>query len=220
MNVLKQTCWVLIPIKAPGSGKTRLAGVLDDGERRRLVTGMLRHVVDVAQTCDSVTRVCLVGPADYGLVPMVDVLGDTVGELNAAVQSAMRELRLRTDDGIERSAGGCPHHRVLPSRFVIVAGDLPQIKGSDFTKLAHVPRHSIGIAPDRHGTGTNALSLPADEGKFQFSFGKGSYALHSNEAHRLCYRVETLLSDGLRKDIDEAADLEDAYEYKAVEKHA
>lgn len=218
MNVSKQTCWVLIPIKAPGSGKTRLAGVLDKRERRRLVTAMLRHVVGVARTCEAVTRVCLVGPADYGLVPMVDVLGDTAGELNAAVQSAIRELRLRTGDGIERSAAGYHHRRVLPSRFVIVAADLPQIKGSDFTKLTHVPRHSIGIAPDRHGTGTNALSLPADEAKFQFSFGTGSYALHSNEAHRLGYRVETLLSDGLGKDIDEAADLEDAYDYKVVEK--
>lgn len=217
MGATEQTCWVLIPVKAPGGGKTRLAGVLDDEGRRRLVIEMLRHVVDVALACEAVTRVCLVGPGVYGLGPLVDVVDDTVGELNAALQSATKQLRMRIEDGGECSMASRLPHGVLPARFVIIAADLPQLKGRDLTKLAHVPPRSIGIAPDRHGTGTNALSLPADGPEFGFGFGTDSFGLHSAEAHRLGYQVETLLSDGLAKDIDEAADLAEAYEHKVAE---
>lgn len=95
--------------------------------------------------------------------------------------------------------------------MIILAGDLPQVDARDFAMLAEVSNDGIGIAPDRHGTGTNALSLPwsclAD---FIFRFGIGSFAAHRLEAYRLGYKLEVQLSPGLEKDIDEPADLADA----------
>lgn len=57
--------WIVIPIKAPGMGKTRLCGVLDDAERRDLVARMLRHVVVTARSVGR-AEVLLLGPSRHG----------------------------------------------------------------------------------------------------------------------------------------------------------
>ena len=69
----------------------------------------------------------------------------------------------------------------------------------------------VAIAPDRHGRGTNALSLPLPEAEgFTFAFGPDSFALHNLEAARLGLKIEEIHSPGLACDIDEPADLPDA----------
>ncbi|WP_255351693.1 hypothetical protein [Novosphingobium sp. ST904] len=45
---------------------------------------------------------------------------------------------------------------------------------------------------------------------FPFSFGEESYSRHCDETKKLGLTVETILSGGLEKDIDEPADLPDA----------
>jgi 2-phospho-L-lactate guanylyltransferase len=186
-------CWVIIPAKARGTGKARLAGVLDAAEREHLVAAMLARVVAAAQSCEAVRRVCLVGSAPLAR-PGVTVLADPGGGLNPALGSALGQAAERR-----------------PERVVIVAGDLPQVTSADLAMMACVPGGAIAIAPDRHGTGTNALSLPLDAlGTFTLQFGIGSHAAHRAEAVRLGYSVETMLSAGLEKDIDEPADLPDA----------
>ena len=68
-----------------------------------------------------------------------------------------------------------------------------------------------GIAPDRHGVGTNGLSLPLPAARgFRFAFGDDSFALHQAEAARLGLIVEVIHSPTLAKDIDVPADLADA----------
>jgi 2-phospho-L-lactate guanylyltransferase len=99
----------------------------------------------------------------------------------------------------------------LPARAVVVSADLPALTPVDLAMLADVPPGTIAIAPDRHGTGTNALSIPSTAiATFRFQFGVGSHVAHRAEARRLGYTVDTMLSDGLEKDIDELADLADA----------
>jgi 2-phospho-L-lactate guanylyltransferase len=70
----------------------------------------------------------------------------------------------------------------------------------------------VVLAPDRHGTGTNALMLrlgngPDDGRDFAFHFGPGSYALHVDEAHRLGLDVATSLTAGTALDLDTPDDL-------------
>ena len=136
------TCWVLIPVKAPGEGKTRLAGVLDARQREQLVAAMLRQVITAARDCDAIARICLVSSADHGLGDFVTRIHDHGRGLNPALADAMQELTSRA-----------------PDRVIIVAADLPQIAPADLAMLADVPDHAIGLAPDRHGTGTNAVSV-------------------------------------------------------------
>lgn len=199
MSSADPRCWVIIPVKASGSGKSRLADVLDPAGRDRLVTAMLERVVAAARGCEAIERVCLVSSAPHGWDTDLTVLADPGGGLNSALGSALAQVAPHEPD------------RVVPDRVVIVAGDLPQLAPADFAMLAQVPDDVIAIAPDRHGTGTNALSLPRPAlGTFTMHFGAGSHSAHRAEAARLGYSVETMLSDGLEKDIDEPADLTDA----------
>lgn len=191
-----QACWAIIPAKPPGQGKTRLAGALDPRQRRALVAGMLERVVAAAHDCRTVERVWLVGASDHDLGSRVSRIEDLGLGLNASLAAALSAI---TADPVP------------PARVIVAAGDLPQVDAVDFALLAAVPGNAIGIAPDRHGSGTNALSLPLPgAAAFRFSFGTGSYARHRCEAARLGYTVETILSAGLEKDIDEPADLPDA----------
>lgn len=188
------TSWVIIPVKGPDGGKSRLADVLGAGERRKLADAMLAHVVEAASGAQAISRVCLVGPSRCGVSKDVELLPDPGEGLNPAVQSAFDTL-----------AAECP------DRIIIVHGDLPALTPQDLDLLAAAPGDTVAIAPDRHGTGTNGLSLPLPAARnFRFAFGLDSCALHTEETHRLGLRLETILSRGLEKDIDEPEDLPDA----------
>ena len=205
MSGAASVCWALIPIKGSGEGKTRLSGALDAAGRVALVNRMLERVVTAAGDCPAVARICLVGPDDHGLGGAIHRIEDRGADLNSALAAAVAQVE---EDGARIAEGAAT---TAASRLLIIAADLPRIDGRDIAMLAAVPETAVGIAPDRHGTGTNALSLPiAAASAFRFRFGQGSYAAHRAEAERLGYTVETILSDGLEKDVDEPADVADA----------
>lgn len=188
------TCWAIIPTKTPGDGKNRLSSVLDGMARRKLVGVMLTHVVSAVEAARNVDRTCLVGPSRHGLPETLPLLNDPGQGLNAAVASAFDEA----------AAGGA-------TRVLIIHGDLPQLSTQDVELLAAAAPGSLAIAPDRHGIGTNALSLPLPGAKgFTFAFGTDSFARHRAEAQRLGLATETIHSQGLAHDVDEPADLPDA----------
>lgn len=195
--------WALIPIKASGEGKSRLAGSLSAPERDALVDAMLRHVTSTAGEAAMVSRTVLVGPSRHGLDQDIPLIGDPGDGLNAALVHALDEI-VRSKD--------------RPNRLIVIAADLPCVTPLDLDLLAEAPRQSIAIAPDRHGTGTNALSLPLPEAAgFRFRYGTDSAAHHREEAERLGLNVETILSAGLEKDIDEPADLVDVRQVYTIE---
>ncbi|MBO9724910.1 MAG: 2-phospho-L-lactate guanylyltransferase [Novosphingobium sp.] len=188
------SCWALIPVKAPGLGKTRLAPVLDPPEREALVSGMLRHVLDTVSGCRSIQRVCVLGPARPNLGSKVLRFDDPGPDLNGALESTMAAI----------AAAG-------PERLLVLPADLPCLIPADVERLANLGPETVGIAPDRHRTGTNALSLPLPTGIwFPFSFGKDSFATHCKVAKNRGLAVEAILSCGLEKDIDDPLDLADA----------
>jgi len=188
------TSWALIPVKELAAGKSRLADALDPEAREALVLAMAGHVVEAAAAASNIARICLVGPSRLGLSSELTLLADPGEGLNAALQSAFAEL------------AGQPVGRV-----VVIAADLPQVTATDIQLLAVAPGDEIAIAPDRHGTGTNALSLPLPAARdFRFAFGKDSFARHHDEAERLGLKIETIHSLGLERDIDEPPDLPDA----------
>ena len=188
------TCWAIIPVKRPGEGKQRLAGVLDGPARARLVTAMLDHVVSVASNAAGVDRVCVVGSAEPALPAHVTRLDDPGGGLNAALAKAFAHAAAAD-----------------ATRVVILAGDLPRLESRDVALLAAMPGDTMAIAPDRHDTGTNALSLPLPAARdFTFAFGTGSFSRHEAESVRIRLDCEVIHTPGLARDIDEPADLRDA----------
>jgi len=182
------TTWVVIPIKAPEACKTRLAGVLPETARRALVAEMLRHVVEAA---DGVGAVRLVGPSRHGLSETVGLLADPGGGLNAALTAALSAAL---------AAGA--------TRLVVLAGDLPQLSRADVEALATLAAGVLGVAPDRAGAGTNALSLPLPQAHgFRFQYGPASFARHCAEAARLGLALDVIRSTTLGLDIDQPEDL-------------
>lgn len=186
--------WVLIPVKAPGAGKTRLAALLSAAERESLVEAMLEHVVDMARA--QVARIVIIGPERRGLAARLERIEDAGGGLNAALEHACRVIALRSD---------------APDRLIVLPADLPCLVPEDVARLRDLGPGTVGIAPDRHGRGTNALSLPLPAvARFRFRFGPKSAALHRREAEFLRLSVVTISTPGLAKDIDERCDLADA----------
>lgn len=189
------TCWAIIPVKASPDSKSRLAGVLDAPARTALVDAMLARVVAAAQAAPNVAQVALLGKPLQGFAGTT-LLADPGGGLNPAVQSALAQV---ADMGA--------------SRAIFIHGDLPLVSAQDLALLAAAPAAEIAIAPDRHRTGTNAISLPLPEARgFSFAFGPDSFARHLAEAERLGLRVEEIHSRGLASDVDEPDDLPDAAE--------
>ncbi|HUD30546.1 MAG TPA: 2-phospho-L-lactate guanylyltransferase [Novosphingobium sp.] len=188
------TIWALVPIKARGSGKTRLAAVLSPAEREGLVEAMLAHVVGVASS--ATTRTLVVGPARSGVAANLERIEDAGGGLNAALGDALAVVAKRAD---------------APARLIVLPADLPCLAASELERLAQLPPATVGIAPDRHGRGTNALSLPLPEAAgWCFRFGTDSAARHREQAQILGLNAVTITGAGLEKDIDEPGDLADA----------
>jgi 2-phospho-L-lactate/phosphoenolpyruvate guanylyltransferase len=188
------TCWVVIPFKQPEQAKGRLAAALDKAQRVQLATAMLQHVVGVARQAAHVQQLCLVGPARPELLPDVPLLADPGFGLNPALQVALAH--------VSREGG---------TRMIVLFADLPLLTSQDIELLAVAPAETIAMAPDRHGTGTNALSLPLPQAKgFTFCFGPDSFAKHHAEANRLGIRIEEVHSRGLARDVDMPEDLPDA----------
>lgn len=185
------TCWVVIPVKSPGKAKSRLAEVLDEGQRESLASAMLARVTDAARGAANVDRVALLGPSSTGIDTDLPLLADPGGGLNPALQHTLANL---------------PDPQI--ARLIVLFADLPRIARADVERLAAAGGNAIAIAPDHHGTGTNALSLPIPAARgFTFAFGPDSFARHRAEAGRLGLRIEDVRSPGLAHDIDVPEDL-------------
>lgn len=182
--------WVVIPVKPPAGAKTRLAGALSAPEREDLVRTMLAHVVGEVRK-SGVDKLLILGPSRLGLPEDVPLLADPGTGLNPALQSALPQVNA--------------------DRMIVLHADLPGITSAEIDLLAGAPEGVIAIGPDRHGKGTNALSLPLPRAKdFTFAFGPDSYAKHVAEANRLGIEIRTIRSAGLERDVDEPEDLADA----------
>jgi 2-phospho-L-lactate guanylyltransferase len=182
--------WIVIPVKAPGDGKSRLRAVLDDIGRRDLVASMLATVVDAANAIAG-SELLLLGPARHGLPATLRRLDDPGTGLNPALASVVPTAMAAGVD-----------------RLVFVSADLPRVTRGDVETLLAIEADMIGIAPDRARTGTNALSLPLPRAAdFRFAYGDDSFARHGAEAARLGLEVQPIRSPGVAFDIDRPEDL-------------
>ena len=173
----------VIPFKGIAERKTRLGNRLGMNERQWLSQELFEHVVSVLHQVPMLSEVALlsdVRPSKWQGPFILDEGRGLNAELNALVEL----------------------HR--PGRLLVIHADLPLVSIDDIAAL--VAGAGCAIAPDRHGSGTNALALVEPLG-FDFAFGPDSFRRHCAAAKDKA-RVVTRLGLGL--DIDTAADLDAA----------
>ncbi|HUG14113.1 MAG TPA: 2-phospho-L-lactate guanylyltransferase [Thermomicrobiales bacterium] len=187
----------LLPFRGLDDPKSRLGGELPVAERRRLALDLLRRAVGAMLEG---------GVAELAIVTLNERLGDELrdprarvlfqrrGGLNAAIRQGQRWA-------IEGEADA----------LLILLPDLPLVEAADVVALlAAAGPHTAVIAPDRHGTGTNALLL-APPDTIMPAFGE-----HSAHRHRLALALADVpLTDiqrpGTHLDLDTPDDLRRYY---------
>jgi len=183
---------IIVPHRGLAAAKTRLAPVLDDGEREALALRLLRQVLQVAR--EACADVVVISPS-AALEPVVGAAGARLVVqrgmgLNAGLDQARAEA---LSDGV--------------TTLVVLHGDLPNLLADDVRALiTAAPTTGLAIAPDRAGSGTNGLALtPPDV--IAFRFGIGSRAAHLAAAAEAGVPAVEVHRPGLAFDLDTPADL-------------
>lgn len=182
----------LIPIKRLRRAKSRLGIALDDDTRLMLIEAMLNSVIDACREAAPDAPVAIVTSdetaAGWALARGCTLLPDEgEGCLNAALEKAARRLPL--DEPLA----------VLPA-------DIPGATGRAISVLLHVGEGTAFIVPDRAGTGTNGLVMPAGR-RFAFRFGLDSAMIHAGVAADAGLQPRLLPLKALADDMDTPADL-------------
>lgn len=180
---------VVLPVKPPARGKSRLTGLPD--ERRRDLAEAF--ALDTAAACLAATRVhaVLAVTDDAAFAARLAAAGcacvpDGGDGLNGALRQAAAEAQRR-----------------WPGRQpVALLADLPALRPADLdAALASLVPGGPSYVADAEGTGTTLYTAPADE--FDPAFGGESAAAHQG-AGALAVRGELA---SLRRDVDHLDDL-------------
>jgi 2-phospho-L-lactate guanylyltransferase len=185
----------VLPIKRFEAAKQRLAAGLDDERRRELAAAMVADVLEAIGAARTIERTIVVS-------------GDPVAQELAAAAGA-EVIPDPGDTGhVEAALAGIARAAVDGAECVVLlAGDCPLLDPRELDRLlTGLPARYVGIVPDRHGSGTNALALrPLDA--IAPAFGPGSCERHvaAARAAGIPFGVEELASLGL--DLDTPADV-------------
>jgi 2-phospho-L-lactate guanylyltransferase len=184
----------VLPVKRLGAAKQRLAVGLDAERRRELAGAMVADVLEAIGGARTIDR-------------LVVVSGDPVAQELAAKAGA--EVVPDPEDAghVEAAQAGIARAEVEGAeRVVLLAGDCPLLDPRELDRLlTGVPERYVGIVPDRHGTGTNALLLSPPNAIVP-AFGEGSKARHTEAARKagIPFAIENLPS--IELDLDTPAD--------------
>jgi 2-phospho-L-lactate/phosphoenolpyruvate guanylyltransferase len=191
-SVLRQYA-VLVPVKPPAVGKSRLSG-LDATTRRALAEAFAQDTVLACLRAERVDQV-LVVTDDAHFSRVLSALGCTAipdgvsGDLNGTLRQAAAEA----------------HRRWPHLQPVALCADLPALRPADLdVVLAELPADRPSFVPDAVGVGTTLYAAPADA--FDPHFGPVSRAAHLDAG---ALEV-TDAPASVRRDVDDQDDLADA----------
>jgi 2-phospho-L-lactate guanylyltransferase len=182
---------VLVPVKPPAVGKSRLAGLDGDAARRRLAESFAQDTVLACLRASTVRQV-LVVTDDAQFSYVLSALGCTAipdgvsGDLNGTLRQAASEARRRWPD-------------LVP---VAVCADLPALRTDDLDELlGGLDTTGPSFVPDAAGVGTTLYV--ADHDEFDPHFGPESRAAHLASGARELADAPA----SVRRDVDDPADL-------------
>lgn len=189
--------WAVMPVKQFAAAKSRLAPVLDAGERAELARLMFEDVLDALLACRDILAGLMVVTSDHEAAEVArgrgarTMLSATDNGINSAVVSAVEAIDSGADDGL-----------------MVVPSDIPQVTREAFaqaTAAIAVPQ-SFAIAAAAEDGGTNlyacrpARILPP-------RFGPRSFEQHCRMALEAGIEVHVLRLPELSLDIDRPGDL-------------
>jgi 2-phospho-L-lactate guanylyltransferase len=185
----------ILPIKRFDAAKQRLAGGIDHERRRELAAAMVTDVLEAIGEARTIERTIVVS-------------GDPIAQEIAAAAGA-EVVPDPSDAGhVEAALAGIARAEAEGATCVVLLpGDCPLLDPRELDRLlTGVPERYVGVVPDRHGTGTNALALSPPDAIVP-AFGEGSCARHVAAAREagIPFGVEELASLGL--DLDTPADV-------------
>lgn len=185
----------VLPVKRFGAAKQRLAAGLDAEERRDLAAAMVADVLEAIGNSRGIER-------------LIVVSGDPIAQELAAEAGA--EVVPDPEDAghVEAAQAGIARAEVEGAeRVVLLAGDCPLLDPRELDRLlTGTPGHYVGVVPDRHGTGTNALLLSPPDAIVP-AFGEGSRQRHVEAAREagVPFGIEELPT--IELDLDTPADV-------------
>ena len=191
------TIWAIIPVKPLRRGKSRLAGTLSEDERTELNRRLLRHTLTTLSDLRELEEVLVISRDPQALTLARQCGARTVREngqpeLNTALKRATVIAQVYATRGV-----------------LILPADLPLITREDvLTLIEHASDPPVVvIAPDRHGTGTNAL-LISPSGLIEYDFGENSFQRHCERVNQTGARLEIVNLPTLGLDLDIPENLE------------
>jgi 2-phospho-L-lactate guanylyltransferase len=199
------TLWAIVPVKPLRRGKSRLAGALSEDERTELNRSLLQNTLKTFADLKEVEEVLVISRDPQALAIARQhgartVREDGQPELNTALKRATVIAQVYATRGV----------LVLPA-------DLPLVTREDvLTLIGHAGEPpAVVIAPDRHGTGTNAL-LISPAGLIEYDFGENSFQRHCQRAKTAGARLEIVDLPTLGLDLDLPEDLELVRKFELV----
>jgi 2-phospho-L-lactate guanylyltransferase len=185
----------VLPVKRFGAAKQRLAAGVSGGQRRELAEAMVADVLEAIGGARTIDRLIVVTGDPIAQELAAEVGAEVVPDPEDAghVEAAQAGIARAEAEGVER--------------VVLLAGDCPLLDPRELDRLlTGVPGSYVGIVPDRHGSGTNALLLSPPDAIVP-SFGEGSRARHVEAARQagIPFGIEELPS--IELDLDTPADV-------------
>jgi 2-phospho-L-lactate guanylyltransferase len=179
----------IVPLKALGAAKGRLAGQLDPDDRRELVAWMFERVVSACRECPEIDEVLVVAGDDEGARLTQSHPGvRAIVEPRPGLQAALRVA--------EDAAAGA-------TTTLVVAADLPHVTAADLSAVIHAAngqRRAVVVVRTSDG-GSGAL-LRRPPRVISTAFGPGSAGLHASMARAAGVRPVILRRGGLTVDVD------------------
>lgn len=178
----------IIPLKALGQAKGRLADVLDAGGRRDVVTWMAQLVIAACQECDLIDDILVVaGDAEAAAVAgAAGVRSLVVSQPGLGAALARADAKVSTAEAT-----------------IVVAADLPEVTSADLRAvLESLPSSgpAVVIAPTLDG-GTGAL-VRRPPGVIGTAYGPNSATAHQQLAQAAGIHAAIVDRPGLARDVD------------------
>lgn len=192
----------ILPVKRFARAKTRLVETIGPPGRAAILRAMLGDVLASLERSEEIERVVM-------------VTGEGRAE-KVALEHAKRNrkpievLQDPRDEGHSEAATlGIMRAKSLGAKTcALLPGDCPLLDGGELDEaLTALTNDTVGVVPDRHGTGTNALILsPCDA--IGPAFGPDSCERHLDRAGRAGWDAQRIEIPSLALDLDTADDLE------------
>ncbi|MFN8445662.1 MAG: 2-phospho-L-lactate guanylyltransferase [Caldilineaceae bacterium] len=181
--------WLLLPVKPFAQGKSRLASVLTEGERRSLNQALLQHVLATALSAKIFSGATVISRDPRALELARSHGVEALAEQGSGLNRALAQ-------------GRCHAMAKQADALLVLPADLPLLTIEDLHSLVQqaTSTSSVVIAPSPDG-GTNALFLQPPTA-IPFRFGRNSFKRHCAAAQRAQLPIHSITSPGLQTDID------------------